>query len=62
MFKCYSCGCTFEYFGTIKDYVGEYWGRPAYQNIAVCPYCKSENFDEYHYEDEYEDDEEEDDE
>ena len=29
------------------DNVGEFWGSPAYMTIGICPFCGSEDFDEY---------------
>lgn len=41
-FKCEDCGERFEVPDTMQDYVGEFWGSPAYETIAICPYCHSD--------------------
>lgn len=48
-YKCYECGHVFneEDADTRKDYVGEFWGAPAYQDLPICPNCGSEELDEY---------------
>lgn len=57
MYKCYDCDNLFDYFDTVKDYIGDYGDRRVYETIPICPYCNSMNFDEYH-ENEYEYEEE----
>lgn len=41
MYKCTDCGHLFENGEqkTIKENRGEFWGSPAYEEIAVCPLC-----------------------
>lgn len=58
IYKCGNCGRVFpdEKADTRKELVGEFWGAPAYQNILVCPDCRSDEIDEY-YESEESDDE-----
>ena len=48
-YKCYECGHIFneEEADTRKDYVGEFWGAPAYQDLPICPNCGSEELDEH---------------
>lgn len=29
-----------------KEYIGDYGSAPAYQDIACCPYCSSDEIDE----------------
>lgn len=54
MLKCNDCGRKFDEPATYSECVGEFWGTPAYENWAICPYCKSDEIEEY---DEKEDDE-----
>ena len=51
MYKCESCGGIFDEF----DFVIETHGleSPPYERRAVCPYCGSDDCDDY-YEDEEE--------
>ena len=58
MYKCLSCGTVFEEPLRYKEY-SEAWGRPVYEEWAVCPRCYDADFEEYSEEDEYEEDEEE---
>ena len=30
-----------------REYVAEFWGMPAYDDFPYCPFCGSENFEEY---------------
>ena len=60
MSKADDCDNLFDYFDTMEDYIGDYGDRRVYETIGICPYCKSENFDEY-YENEYEYEDDEDD-
>lgn len=57
--KCMSCGEEFEYPATVRDYRGEYWGAPCWENIGVCPHCGGDDIDYDYYE--FDDEEEEDD-
>lgn len=47
--KCYDCGAIFpeEDAGTYQEYVGEFWGTPAYQTYNCCPECNSEDVGTY---------------
>lgn len=36
---CLECGEIFEEPDTYTECVGEYWGQPAYEDFADCPYC-----------------------
>lgn len=49
MLKCCRCGAIFheEDADTRKDYVGEFWGMPAYEDIDICPECRSEDLEEF---------------
>ena len=49
MFKCNDCGNTFHDYEikTIYEDRGEFWGAPAYEPIGLCPYCNSDDFEEY---------------
>ena len=55
MYKCDYCGKTFEY-PRIKTYKEsrEFWGMTCYEEIdvATCPFCGDEDFEEYEEEDE----------
>ena len=55
MYKCHDCDNLFDYFDTMKDYIGDYGDRRVYETVGVCPYCQSTNFDEYYEDDESED-------
>lgn len=54
MLKCEHCGELFSEPGTYEEYRGEFWGMPAYETMACCPYCGSDEFYEYEEEDEEE--------
>lgn len=47
-YKC-ECGEIFDEdeAETVREYVGEFWGQPSYNNYMVCPNCGSEYFEEY---------------
>ena len=49
IYKCGNCGRVFseDKADTRKEFVGEFWGAPAYQNILVCPDCRSDEIEEY---------------
>lgn len=51
MFKCNECGEIFEDPEQRQEYMGEFWGMPAYETFSYCPNCGSEEFDEYAGED-----------
>lgn len=60
-FYCHDCEKSFDEFFYSREYMGEFWGAPAYDTLAYCPYCKGDNYDEYNgEEDEEEEDEYED--
>ena len=40
MYKCCECGAVFEEPATWKEYRGEYWGDPAYEEMSGCPECE----------------------
>lgn len=46
MWKCEDCGKTFEDPRYYDECVGEYWGAPAYETWAICPYCESTEIEE----------------
>lgn len=46
-FKCWDCGKYFDDPKYVKEYRGEFWGSPAYESMAYCPYCDGD-FDEAH--------------
>lgn len=49
MMYCHECKNEFDESDMYhyRELVGEFWGAPAYQTYAVCPYCRSDNYDEY---------------
>ena len=55
--RCYDCGEVFEEedADSRSECVGEFWGSPAYDTIPICPFCHSDELEEY---DEKEDDDE----
>lgn len=57
MYKCNDCGNKFHEYEMkkVEESRGEFWGMPCYETIYLCPYCCSEDFDEYK-EKEYTDD------
>lgn len=58
MIKCCECGEIFEddEVESRSECVGEFWGSPAYMSIDVCPFCGSDEIEDY--EEEQEEDEE----
>lgn len=48
MLKCDKCGRTFDEEDTItkRENMGEFWGAPAYESIACCPFCGCDSLDE----------------
>lgn len=44
--KCRSCGCRFDHAEVRRELVGEYWGDKAYENVCVCPECRSEEIED----------------
>ena len=42
MYKCEDCGEVFDRPKYTRKCMGEFWGMPAYETWAVCPYCDSE--------------------
>jgi len=57
MYKCECCGEIFEEPKYVQECMGEFWGTPAFETWAVCPYCEGE-FEEYEEEEEEDFDEE----
>lgn len=45
--KCDNCGKTFDSdeIKIISEYMGEFWGMPAYEDFEACPYCDSYEID-----------------
>ncbi|MCH5325311.1 MAG: hypothetical protein J1E39_08850 [Eubacterium sp.] len=41
MYKCIECGRTLDCAETVTalSYCGTWCGRPAYEEVAACPYC-----------------------
>lgn len=56
---CNDCGEIFDEDEAEErhEYVSEFWGSPAYQDILVCPCCGSDDLEDYE-EDEEEPEEE----
>ena len=44
---CLDCGNVFntDEVERVQDYRGECWGRPAYEEELICPYCKSSDIE-----------------
>lgn len=51
-FICDNCGREFYIPLTVKEYRGEYFGRPVHEDVLVCPYCEDSNFYEEEEEEE----------
>lgn len=47
MLVCDECNETFVRPHVERECIGEYWGSPAYQTFAYCPYCGSTLIREY---------------
>lgn len=45
---CKDCESTFDEseIAYQREYMGEFWGTPAYEELAVCPYCSSDEIEE----------------
>ena len=39
MYRCYVCGCWSDRFKVERQWVGEFWGAPCYEEWAVCFCC-----------------------
>lgn len=61
MLWCCECETAFEEEDAkvVHDCVGEFWGAPAYQDFLECPFCGSDEIEDYEGQDEEEEDEEE---
>ena len=59
LLRCNNCDEVFDEddLESRSECVGEFWGSPAYDSYGVCPFCGSDDYDEY--EDPEEDEEEE---
>ena len=46
--KCFDCGKIFseDDADSREEYVGEFWGSPAYTTINICPFCRSDEIEE----------------
>ena len=60
MLWCCECETAFEEEDAhvVHDCVGEFWGEPAYQDFLECPFCGSDEIEDYEGQDEEEEDEE----
>ena len=47
-YRCPYCGWVGdeEELETRREYVGEFWGMPAYDNTTVCPDCGNDEIEE----------------
>lgn len=54
MFRCECCKEVFQEPRIIEESRGEFWGAPAYERVAVCPWCGSDDID-WNYDEEEED-------
>ena len=41
-YKCLNCNETFDEPDSRQEYMGEFWGMPAYDTIYICPHCGSD--------------------
>lgn len=46
MYYCDNCDSFFDEPAAEREMMGYYGSAPAYQDFAVCPYCKSDDFEE----------------
>ena len=48
-YRCEDCGAIFDEdeIDSRSEYVGEFWGTPAYQTFNYCPECGSDCIREY---------------
>ena len=48
-YKCCKCKTIFDedMAKTQSEYMGEFWGSPAYESYLVCPNCRTEEIEEY---------------
>lgn len=46
MFKCNECGAEFYEPDKYSEYMGEFWGFPAYDYFPCCPVCRSDEIEE----------------
>lgn len=54
--KCLNCGAEIlrdelEY---TREYMGEFWGMPAYEDAYVCPHCGSDDIEDSEVDDDEE--------
>lgn len=45
-YKCNDCGAEFDEPETYSEYMGEFWGFPAYEEFGRCPVCESDDYEE----------------
>lgn len=48
-YRCNRCGAVFDKSdaGYGQEYVGDFWGAPAYEKVDVCPECDSDDLDDF---------------
>lgn len=42
MYRCVDCEAIFEEPKMVNEYRGEFWGTPAYEEMAYCPFCNGD--------------------
>ena len=49
LLRCNNCDEVFDEddLESRSECVGEFWGSPAYDSYGICPYCGSDDYDEY---------------
>lgn len=49
MIKCLDCGAEFEEeeVGHEEEFTSEFWGAPASVDVCVCPFCRSDDIEEF---------------
>ena len=54
MLRCCRCRAIFreEDAGYGREYVGEFWGAPAYESVDLCPECNSSDIEDAEEEEE----------
>lgn len=45
-YKCNDCEREFDEPESYEEYMGEFWGSPAYETFYYCPFCGSDDYEE----------------
>ena len=47
--KCLNCEEVFDEEDLVQkqEYMGEFWGQPAYETFSYCPFCGEDQFEDY---------------